>query len=242
MTIKNGEHNVSATQTIDGKISPATETKKLKIIIPTVTPTPTPTATPTVTPTPTATPMVTPTPTATPTVTPSPTATVTPAPVNSPAPVTCSTAKQPTAINDNVGVKVNEAAILNVQKNDKSDMPLNKESVRLIDAEGDKVTTLDVDGNGTWNVNTDNGNITFTPEDDFVGTVSVQYILKDSCGNESNRATVSVTYNEAGVEPKACNSVSDSGSALGAVSMFFLMLLTGAIGLYYVRREELSSK
>ena len=204
--------------------------------IPTVTPTPT------ATPTATATPTVTPTPTATvmPTATVTPTPTATSKPVSKPtaAPMTCSNVKQPIATNDNVGVKMNEAAIVNVQKNDKSDMPLNKESIRLIDSEGDEVTTLDVEGKGVWSVNTDNGHVVFTSEDDFTGTVRIQYVIKDSCGHESNRATITVTYNENTV--KQCNSVSDSGSALGTLSMFFLMLFTGLIGLYYVRREELT--
>ncbi|RUM70523.1 MAG: hypothetical protein DSZ08_04540, partial [Sulfurovum sp.] len=104
---------------------------------------------------------------------------------------------------------------------------------RLIDASGDEVTTLDVDGKGTWDVNTDTGKVSFTPVDDFAGRVSVAYHIKDNCGKVSNSARVTITYNA------TCSNVTDSGSTLGTLSMLILMILTGVIGLYYVRREEL---
>ncbi|RUM71722.1 MAG: hypothetical protein DSZ08_02515 [Sulfurovum sp.] len=150
--------------------------------------------------------------------------------------MTCSNAKAPVAHNDNQTANVNETAIVDVQRNDVSQMPFDIESVRLIDASGDEVTILDVDGKGTWDVNTDTGSISFIPVDDFAGSVNATYQIKDSCGKASNVARVTVAYNA------TCTSITDSGSTLGTLSMIILMILTGLIGLYYMRREELRNK
>ncbi|RUM70152.1 MAG: hypothetical protein DSZ08_05265, partial [Sulfurovum sp.] len=200
------------------------------IVKPTPTPTltPAPTATPTITPTPT----VTPTPTATPTVTPTPTATPQPQPIA----LTCNNAQAPIAHHDTQVTLINEISIINVQYNDVSQMPLDKESTRLIDGLGDEVITLDVEDKGTWNVDTDTGKVNFTPLDDFLGEVSIKYIIKDNCDKTSNQATITVIYNRSG---EVCQNISDNGATLGTISMFFMMILTGSIGLYYMRREEL---
>jgi len=161
-------------------------------------------------------------------VTPTPTPTVKPI-----VPLSCSNAHAPVAHNDAKTAKVNETVTVNVKHNDASQMPLDRTSIRLIDASGDEVTTLDVEGKGTWDVDTDTGNVSFNPVDDFAGRVSVAYHVKDNCGKVSNSARVTITYNA------TCSNVTDSGTTLGTLSMLILMILTGVIGLYYVRKEEL---
>ncbi|OIQ23078.1 gliding motility-associated C-terminal domain-containing protein, partial [Lacinutrix sp. MedPE-SW] len=54
--------------------------------------------------------------------------------------------------------------------------------------------TLIVSGEGTW-VSDGNGNITFTPEPGFTGDPTpITYTIEDNDGNESNVATVTITY------------------------------------------------
>jgi len=53
------------------------------------------------------------------------------------------------------------------------DVPgLDPGSVRLLDADGNPVLELVVDGEGTWKVDPDTGRVTFTPDGCFVGTVT----------------------------------------------------------------------
>ncbi|RUM74221.1 MAG: hypothetical protein DSZ12_05880, partial [Sulfurovum sp.] len=166
--------------------------------------------------------------------------TPTPKPIST-AP-TCSNTQAPVAHNDKQTATVNqttketEIAIIDVQHNDVSAMSLLKESTRLIDASGDEVTTLDVEDKGTWDVDIDTGKVSFTPEDDFNGTVSTLYTVKDNCDRTSNKATISVSYTA------TCTDISDNGNTLGTLSMLLLMILTGSIGLYYIRREVFENK
>ncbi|RUM72499.1 MAG: hypothetical protein DSZ08_00880, partial [Sulfurovum sp.] len=215
--------------------------KTVTPLMPTI-PTPTPTPIQKPTPTPTATPKPKPIPTPKPTATPKPkpslrpeaTATVTPTAV-----VTCSNANEPIAYDDTQVNSINEISIINVQYNDVSQMPLNKESIRLIDTFGDEVTTLDVEGKGTWDVDIDTGEVRFTPVENFVGEIRVPYIVKDSCDKVSNQAIIIVIYNRTGQVPI---NIIDNGSTLSFWSIFLLMLLTGVIGLYDMRKKEINKK
>ncbi|RUM71560.1 MAG: hypothetical protein DSZ09_02930 [Sulfurovum sp.] len=215
--------------------------KTVTPLMPTI-PTPTPTPIQKPTPTPTATPKPKPIPKPKPTATPKPkpssrpeaTATVTPTAV-----VTCSNANEPIAYDDTQVNSINEISIMNVQYNDVSQMPLNKESIRLIDTFGDEVTTLDVEGKGTWDVDIDTGEVRFTPVENFVGEIRVPYIVKDSCDKVSNQAIIIVIYNRTGQVPI---NIIDNGSTLSFWSIFLLMLLTGVIGLYDMRKKEINKK
>jgi large repetitive protein len=54
---------------------------------------------------------------------------------------------------------------------------------------------LVVPGQGTWTVDLDNGTITFTPEDGFIGNPTpIQYVITDSTGRVLEPASVIVTY------------------------------------------------
>ncbi|MEA1880188.1 MAG: Ig-like domain-containing protein [Campylobacterota bacterium] len=190
-----------------------------------VTPTPTPTATPSAT--------ATPKPTATATAKPSATATATPSATPE---QTCSDIDAPVAANDSANITKGEVSTINVQANDKGTNVIAN-STRLLDAEGKAATTLYVEGKGTWLVDTTTGAILFDPDDACEGTVSVKYVIADKCGKQSNPATVTVSFDG------TCESTqsSDSGDALGNISMLLLALLTGTLGLFFVRREELNA-
>ena len=72
---------------------------------------------------------------------------------------------------------------------------LDKGSVKLLDANGQGVTTLTVAGEGTWTVDTTSGKITFTPDAGFVGNPTpVKYTVADVNGNVSEPATVTINY------------------------------------------------
>jgi len=72
---------------------------------------------------------------------------------------------------------------------------LDPTSVQLVDPSGNPVTTLDVPNEGVWTVDPVSGDITFTPEDGFVGNPTpVEYTVKDTTGLESNKATVTIDY------------------------------------------------
>ncbi len=74
---------------------------------------------------------------------------------------------------------------------------LDPTSVKIVDASGNPVTTLVVEGEGTWTVNPTTGAITFTPEDGFLADPTpITYTISDLSGNESNAATVSIDYEE----------------------------------------------
>ncbi|KAA5824564.1 tandem-95 repeat protein, partial [Algibacter amylolyticus] len=61
------------------------------------------------------------------------------------------------------------------------------------DSDGDN-DTLVVSGEGTWILD-EAGNLTFTPESGFTGNpTAITYTVEDNEGNESNEATVTVTY------------------------------------------------
>ena len=64
----------------------------------------------------------------------------------------------------------------------------------VTDANGD-VTSLVIPGEGTWNVDLVTGEITFTPELGFItDPTPIDYTVEDHEGNESNPATVTITY------------------------------------------------
>ena len=72
-------------------------------------------------------------------------------------------------------------------------MPAGATSV-IVDPNGD-VTGFNVPGEGNWSVNPFTGEVTFTPEAGFTGNPTpVNYTVEDNDGNESNEATITITY------------------------------------------------
>lgn len=63
------------------------------------------------------------------------------------------------------------------------------------DAQGDTVS-ITVPGQGTWSLNSTNGNVTFTPQAGFTGSPTpISYTVTDAAGFSSNPATITIGYN-----------------------------------------------
>jgi len=72
---------------------------------------------------------------------------------------------------------------------------LDPTSVRILNDNGVEVTELEVPGEGIWTVNTDTGEITFTPDPGFLGNPTpINYTVKDLSGEISNTASVRIEY------------------------------------------------
>ncbi|WP_309133338.1 Ig-like domain-containing protein [Cellulomonas sp.] len=86
---------------------------------------------------------------------------------------------------------IGDTVTVDVLVNDAGDM--DPTSVVLVDGT-DRVTTLVVEGEGTWTVDAATGAVTFTPEDGFTGNPApVTYEVTDTTG-DTVAATVTVTY------------------------------------------------
>ena len=75
---------------------------------------------------------------------------------------------------------------------------LDPATVMLIDpVTGAPVTILPVAGEGVWQVDPVTGDVTFTPDPGFITNPTVvEYVVSDTTGIESNRATLTVTFEE----------------------------------------------
>ncbi|UOE27899.1 Ig-like domain-containing protein [Agromyces soli] len=100
----------------------------------------------------------------------------------------------PEAVDDeSLGNPRGSAVTVPVLGNDAGD--LDPSTVRIIDpASGEPVTELVVPGEGTWTVDPDTGDLTFTPEPGFEGDPTpIDYTVSDRAGN-ATRATVTIGY------------------------------------------------
>ncbi|PTB83665.1 hypothetical protein C9926_01765, partial [Sulfurovum lithotrophicum] len=88
-----------------------------------------------------------------------------------------------------------------------------------------------LDDGGTPDDLTDDA-LRYLPNDGYSGLDSFSYTIRDNAGNV---VTKTMTFTVDGVK-------SDSGDALDKLSIMLLMFFTCLIGLYYVRREEMSIK
>jgi len=75
---------------------------------------------------------------------------------------------------------------------------------------GNAVTTVTIEGEGTYTIGTD-GTVIFTPEADYVGVSTVTYTVKDENGLESNAATITVTVE--GVAAEIAPTANDDQAA-----------------------------
>ncbi len=75
---------------------------------------------------------------------------------------------------------------------------LDPTTVTLIDpVTNAAVTVLPVAGEGVWRVDGETGEVTFTPDPGFItNPKSVEYIVSDSTEVESNRATITITFEQ----------------------------------------------
>ncbi|MGB3535984.1 MAG: Ig-like domain-containing protein [Microcoleaceae cyanobacterium] len=152
---------------------------------PTPTPTPTPDPTPTPTPTPDPTPTPTPDPTPTPTPTPDPTPTPTPDPTPEPN-------QPPVASNQDLETEFNTPITFDgLEDVIDPDTPRDQITIDLDPSQPGIQDSLDIPGQGSFTVD-DQGNITFTPEDGFSGTVTIPFTVEDSEGGTSDTSEISI--------------------------------------------------
>ncbi|GAA4306698.1 hypothetical protein GCM10023149_00050 [Mucilaginibacter gynuensis] len=108
----------------------------------------------------------------------------------------------PLAVDDNGTTTAGQAITLTIPANDTdADGTIDKTTVLLVDpVDNLKKTSVTIAGQGTYTVNTANGNVTFTPLPTFAGkAIPVQYSIKDNFGSESVNALISVTVKPTGV-------------------------------------------
>ncbi len=76
-----------------------------------------------------------------------------------------------------------------------ADGSVDPKTVMLIDPATNKPTSSPVviPGEGTYEVDPTTGEVTFTPEDGFVGKSTIDYVVADDDGNVSDPATITVT-------------------------------------------------
>jgi CshA-type fibril repeat protein len=112
----------------------------------------------------------------------------------------------PTAANDATSTPLNTPVTFAVIGNDASTtgVALDPTLLRLLDADGNPVTSVVIAGEGTFTVDTATGQVTFTPARDFVGTSSVTYRITDSAGLTATAVfAVTVTPAPAGAQAPA---------------------------------------
>ncbi|KQS17040.1 hypothetical protein ASG05_05700 [Frigoribacterium sp. Leaf186] len=127
--------------------------------------------------------------------------------------VSVTAAPLPAGLDDTVGTAYNTPVTFTPTGNDDKGDPAASfvlNSVRLTDpATGDPVTTVTIDGEGTYTVDTTTGQITFTPDPDFTGEATpVSYTATTTFG-ESVTADVTVTVGA----PGAPTATDDIGTA-----------------------------
>ncbi|WP_298782176.1 tandem-95 repeat protein, partial [uncultured Polaribacter sp.] len=121
----------------------------------------------------------------------------------------------PVAVNDTANSTLEDTPITidTVGLNDTDDGTIEPNSVVLIDPSDPGNTSgtsgeLTIVGKGVYVVNTD-GDVTFTPEDDFNGTADVNYTIEDNDGAVSNVGTINIeveSVNDAPVLVSETNS------------------------------------
>ncbi|UMB62231.1 gliding motility-associated C-terminal domain-containing protein [Lutibacter sp. A80] len=106
--------------------------------------------------------------------------------------------------NGNEGYPANETVTVDVLDNDTTGDTYDPTTVSLVDpgtainivtdANGD-ITSYEIPGEGTWNVDLVTGEITFDPEDGFIlSPTPITYNVEDDEGNQSNDALVTIIY------------------------------------------------
>ncbi|MEB3343705.1 DUF4347 domain-containing protein, partial [Okeania sp.] len=111
--------------------------------------------------------------------------------------VTIAPNQNPTAVDDSTSTNTGTPVTFNITGNDSDpdDGTVNVATVDLDPSTDGRQTTRTVEGEGTYSVD-DSGNVTFTPEADFVGTTTgISYTVADQNGGVSNEATITVTVN-----------------------------------------------
>ncbi len=113
----------------------------------------------------------------------------------------------PVAVNDTAETNRSIPIVIDILNNDSdSDGTLKISSLSIISPVS----------NGTTDINTTTGTVTYTPNDMFVGKDMFTYTIKDNNGSLSNVATVNITVNNDRCWVNISNSVLDVNQSLGA--------------------------
>ncbi|NEQ41362.1 MAG: tandem-95 repeat protein, partial [Okeania sp. SIO3I5] len=99
----------------------------------------------------------------------------------------------PIATDDNASTSVNQPVTFNIANNDlDQEGEVDPSTIDLDPSTPDIEKILEVAGQGIFNVD-ENGELTFTPELEFAGEVTIPYTIADENNNVSNPANVTVT-------------------------------------------------
>jgi gliding motility-associated-like protein len=110
----------------------------------------------------------------------------------------------PVAANDLGSTNEDTPVSFNIVTNDADDESINASTVDLDPSQNGRQTSIDVDDVGVFTV--DNaGVVTFTPDADYSGSASIQYVVNDNNGVTSNAATITVTIASVNDLPVAVN-------------------------------------
>jgi CshA-type fibril repeat protein len=127
--------------------------------------------------------------------------------------------RPPISTDDNQSLQTGEDAVIDIIKNDNAGVfPLNPQSVtltepsnatnRVTDNDGD-IIGFTVAGEGSWSVNPETGQVTFSPEDGYVGDPTpVEYTVADEQGNETS-SMININY------PPVANDDSNTSLSVG---------------------------
>ncbi|MCB9390203.1 MAG: tandem-95 repeat protein [Acidimicrobiia bacterium] len=126
----------------------------------------------------------------------------------------------PVAVDDDAVTEPGVPVGIDVVGNDAdSDGVIDPTTVMLIDPVTETPTSgpVVIPGEGTYEVDPVTGEVTFTPEDGFVGESTVDYVVADDDGNVSDPATVTVTVQAAQAVPVAVDddAVTEPGVPVG---------------------------
>jgi CshA-type fibril repeat protein len=102
----------------------------------------------------------------------------------------------PVAKDDSVNGAIGQRIVIHVLDNDTAtSSPLDATTVRLIDSiNGSEVERVEVLNQGVWSVNS-NGTVIFTPNSGLNSAPTpIEYIVRESEGDVSNRATITIIY------------------------------------------------
>jgi CshA-type fibril repeat protein len=120
--------------------------------------------------------------------------------------------------------------VIDVLSDDRGD--LNGSTVYILDADGNRVDSRIVAGEGSWQVN-DDQTVTFTPEEGYTGTPTpIEYVIQDRHGAISNAATITI----AGV--CTCKTYEESISVMSDTAGILMLLLTLLLTVFFFEREE----
>ncbi len=113
-----------------------------------------------------------------------------------PATITIDYQSRPEAEDDFASSPVGNPVTIDVLENDTDlDEDIDLTTVKLISPTGEEVTELVVDGEGTWSVDPETGEVTFTPEEGFIDDPTpVDYVVSDSRGETSDPAQITIDY------------------------------------------------